>query len=74
MSVKTNGDKTFIKITNKDIYLKLEALETVVSTYCRTNVEDHAKIKGNVNLAKYMAGIALGAAGTGIAWLWQHIA
>ena len=68
----SNG-KTFVKITNDDIYNKLEGMEAKLERFCAENRADHEKIKGTIVLAKWMAGIAIGAAGTAIAWLWQHI-
>ena len=38
-----NGSKTFIKITNKDIFDKLEALETEVRKYNGYNNEKPTK-------------------------------
>ena len=42
------NNRTFVKITNRDIYEKLESLETYVT-----------KIGGKVKLNRYMAGLAI---------------
>jgi len=46
--INNEGDKTFVRITNRDIYLKLES------------IEDHVKrTNGKVKLNKWIASTAL---------------
>jgi hypothetical protein len=78
----SNGEKTFIKVTNKDIYDKLEALEVKVSKYCDSNEASlagicqknevaHTKIWGRISLQQWMILAALTIASTAIIWIWE---
>ena len=82
-------DRTFIKITNKDIYNKIETLATKesvdnlakkfdgmaksISESHECNAEDHEKINGTLGLYKWMIFGATGVALTAITWLWAHV-
>lgn len=80
--MNNNGNKTFIKITNKNIYDKIEALEATVSSYCKSNEivitkmngennTTHAKIFGRINLLQWLILAALATASTAIVWLYE---
>ena len=68
-----NGSRTFIKITNKDIFDKISALETEVRNYHGCNTNEHQKFIGKFNLQYWLIGAALTMAGYSILWLWTVV-
>lgn len=68
-----NGNKTFIKITNKNIFDKLEIIEKSLIEFHEVNGKEHEKIKGSLVLQHWMILGALAMAGTAITWLWMHV-
>ena len=68
-----NGNRTFIKVTNIDIYAKLTAMELKLEAFCEQNKVDHVKINGNLALNKYMAVGGVSIAVAAVYWIWQHV-
>ena len=63
---KNNG-KTFIKITNRDIYTEIKAIESQLKTFEDNNetahstiIREHEKNKGRIEIVKWFAMSALG--------------
>jgi len=63
---KSNG-KTFIKITNRDIYTEIKAIESQLKTFEDNNetahatiIGEHEKNKGRIEFVKWIASSALG--------------
>jgi len=62
---KSNG-KTFLKITNREIYTEIKAIESQLKTFEDNNESAHANIlteheknKGKILFVRWIAGIAL---------------
>lgn len=77
--VKIN-DKTFIKVTNKDIYDKLENWDKKATELIESNSREHKEImlkqdktNGKVRLATKVAGAAIGLTVILLGFLFQHI-
>jgi hypothetical protein len=58
--------KTFVKVSNTDIYNRIVSLENTITQFQKDNQEAHTliieediKTKGKINLVKWMSGIAL---------------
>ena len=68
-----NGNNTFIKITNKDIFDKLEALGEEVKGYNEKNEIDHEKMKGRIKMQYWLIGAAMSVACYSIYCLWGFV-
>jgi len=68
-----NGNNTFIKITNKDIFDKLEALGLDVRKYNETNGIEHTQMKGSIKMQYWLIGAALSVSGYAVYWLWSVV-
>ncbi len=66
-----NGSKTFIKITNQDIYKKISSLEKEIREYHEDNSAEHEKLLGKIILNRWIVGAALAVAGFAVVWIWQ---
>ena len=62
----SNGKKTFIRITNQDIYNEIKAIKADLTKFRTDNetqhdiiTSEHSKNKAEIDLVKYMAGGAL---------------
>lgn len=56
-----NGNKTFVRITNQDIFNELKTMRELLETTIKLNEEQHMCLKGSTKTAKSlaMAGLAL---------------
>ena len=70
---KGNGSRTFIKITNKDIYCKIEALEKMVREFNEHGINERQKMKGKIAMNRWIAGGGIATAGYAVCWLWAHV-
>jgi|GEM_PF-2456945 len=68
-----NGNNTFIKITNKDIFDKLEALEETVRKFNSNGVNEREKLSGRITMNRWLVGASLTIAGYAVIWLWSVV-
>ena len=54
-----NGETTFIRITNKDIYQSIQDLRKDITLLTEKNAVEHKKIFGQISLNKWVATTAL---------------
>jgi len=80
MAGKSANDKTFVRITNKDIYDKLEAWDKKANELIKSNSEEHKIIinlisvtNGKVKWATKIAMSAIGLAVILLGFLFTHI-
>ena len=64
-----NNDKTFVRITNQDIYNSIQELKQDLTNLIINNKAEHKKIMGRVSLNKWIATTALSLVLFIIGWL-----
>ena len=62
-----NG-KTFIKITNRDIFNEIKELKELLNETITENKTDHSNIRASINLNRWMIYGAIAISTTGIGW------
>lgn len=67
-----NG-KTFIRITNQQIYDEILELKALLATTVSQNNKEHGGFKAQGKLNSWVGGAALATACTAIAWLFTHL-
>jgi len=73
MGKKNNNDKTFVRITNQDIYNSIQELKQQVTDLITHNDSEHRRIMGRVNLNKWIATTSLSLVLILMGWLLQHL-
>lgn len=79
-----NGNRTFVKITNKDIFVKIEVLEQKLDDkteilrkkldeFCGVNQVQHEKLNGRTKLALWMGGTGLTLFGLILGFVLAHL-
>jgi len=79
-----NGNKTFIKITNQDIFVKIETLEKTLDAkttilekkldgFCGVNQVQHERLNGKTKLALWMGGTSLTLFGLILGFMLAHL-
>lgn len=68
-----NGNKTFLKVTNQDIFNEIKSIKELLETTIKTNGYEHYCLKGNAKTAKSFAIAALALASWTLGWLIAHL-
>ncbi|MEW6295974.1 MAG: hypothetical protein AB1467_06865 [Candidatus Diapherotrites archaeon] len=71
--MKKNGSKTFVRITNKDIFNEIKAIKELLQETIKCNDEDHLKMIGKMGRVQLMAGGAIAIAAAVATWFISYI-
>ena len=52
---RNNGNRTFRKTTNEEIYQEIQSMRTLLETTIAQNCAEHKEIRGKLNLVRYIA-------------------
>jgi len=69
MNTPTRNGDTFLRITNRDVYNKLESLEQKMDMIINKNT----KMSGSIDTLWYAVLGAIGIASWAVFWLWSHV-